>query len=96
MFTFACEMSVADTHRVCQPLKLAVAVSLADVAVLGVVIQKQLDNVTPGLAKVLCIGMYFHAVEERISTGGDVVFHSFDFDYADPARAFYGKLGVVA
>jgi hypothetical protein len=96
MFSFAGEVPVPNAHCVCQPLELAVAVAFANVTVLRVIIQQQFDDVSPGLAEFLGICMYLHAVEEGIRTGGDIVFHSFDFDDTNPARAFDGKLRMVA
>jgi hypothetical protein len=96
MFSFAGEVPVPDAHGICQPLELAVAIAFTNVTVLRVIVQQQLDDVSPGLAEFLCVGMYLHAVEEGISTGSDIVFHSFDFDDANPARAFDGKLRMIA
>ena len=64
------EVALADAHGVGQPLQFAVAVALAGVAVLGMVVEDQLDDVAPGLADLLGVGVDLHPVGDGIGARG--------------------------
>ena len=96
MLPLAGEVAMTDAHRVDQPLEFAVAVALAGVAVLGMVVHEQLDDVAPGLAEFPGVRVDLHAVGHRIGARGDEVSHPFDLDDADAARALDGELRMVA
>ncbi len=58
----ALEVPRADAHRIGQVLQFAVAVALAGLAVHGVVVQQQFDDVAAGLADVGRVGLHLHAL----------------------------------
>ena len=61
LLALALEEPLAHAHRVGQVLQLAVAVALAGLAVLGVVVEQQFDDVAPGLADLGRVGLHLHA-----------------------------------
>jgi len=61
----------------------------------GWFIKKQLDDVAAGLAEVFGVSMYLHTVKDRISTGCEVIFKSFDFKLCKPCTHLLWKVSVV-
>ena len=92
----ALEVPRPHAHRIGQVLQLAVAVALAGLAVLGVVVQEQLDDVAAGLADVGRVGLHLHALPHLLAAGGHVEAHILDLDDAHPAGAHQAQIGVVA
>ncbi len=92
----ALEVPRPHAQRVGQVLQLAVAVALAGLAVLGVVVQEQLDDVAAGLADVGGIGLHVHALPHLLAAGGHVEAHVLDLDHAHAAGAHEAQVAVVA
>ena len=89
------KVPVPEPHRVGNALKLAVAVALADVAVLRVVVQDELHDVAPGAPELLSVCSYLYTVVDWEGTGSHIVLHPLHLDDADSARALDGKLRMV-
>ena len=92
----ALEVPRPHAQRIGQVLQFAVAVAVAGLAVLGVVVQQQFDDVTAGLADVGRVGLDLHALPHQLAAGGHVEAHLLDLDHAHAAGALQAQVGVVA
>ena len=95
-FPPALEVPRADAHRVGQVLQLAVAVALAGLAIHGVIVQQQLDDVAAGLADFGRVGLHLHPFPDLDAARGHVVAHVLDVHDADAAGAGQAQVGMVA
>ena len=93
VLTLAGEVAMTNAHGVGQTLEFAVAVALTGVTILRMVVEQQFDDVTPGLAQVLRVGMDLHAVGHGTGAGGHEVAGPFHLDDADATGPFDGQLG---
>ena len=92
----ALEVPCPHAQRIGQVLQLAIAVALAGLAVLGVVVQQQFDDVAAGLADVGRVGLHLHALPHLLAAGGHVEAHPLDLDHAHAAGALQAQVGMVA
>ncbi len=88
-------MARAYPHRVRQALEFANAVALAGVAIHGMVVEYELNDIAARGAYLLGVGVHLHPVGDRIRAGRDVITHSLDLHDADPARPLDRELRVV-
>ena len=92
----ALEVPCPHAHRIGQVLEFAVAVAVASLAILGVVVQQQFDDVAAGLADVGRVGLHLHAFPHLLTTGSHIKTHAFDVDDANSAGALQAEVGMVA
>jgi len=95
-FSFAFKVSGTNSDGGRQPLKFAVAVAFTHMAVLGMIIENEFNNIAAGFPQGLCVRAYLHAVTDRKGTGGHIIPHAFHFDDAHAAGAFDGQFGMIA
>ena len=93
---FAREMPLADAERVGEVLQLAIAVSLANLAVHRMVVQEQFDDVAASLADGGRVRLHLHAFPHLRTARRHIKAHAFDVDDADAARAGQTQVGMVA
>ena len=89
-------MSCPHAHRIGQVLQFAVAVALAGLAVLGVVVQQQFDDIAAGLADVGRVGLHLHALPNLLTARCHVKPHPLDLDHAHATGTLQAQVGMVA
>ena len=92
----ALEVPPPHAHGVGQVLQFAVAVALAGLAVHGVIVQEQLDDVAAGLADLGRVGLHLHPFPDLDAARGHVEAHALHVHDAHPAGAGQAQIGMVA
>jgi len=90
------EETLADAHRIGEPLQLAVAVPLAAIAVRRVIVKQQLHDVAPEPEHLRGVRVHYHPVRDGKAARRRQAAHALDLDNTHPTCPCDGQFRVVA